>query len=309
MTVQPHTPPGSLHDTTSPALSVVLPAYNEVDGLRPVLESLLPEAAARNWEVLVIDDGSTDGTGDLVDAIASEHPATLRPIHHRRNRGYGAALKTGFRHARAPLVASMDSDGQHTVDQLLTLLPQAGSHDMIIGQRMGLVHSPLWRMPGKWLLGIMANFLAQEHIPDLNSGLRVFHSDVIRRYLHLCPDGFSFSTTSTLVLLNRGYAVGYTPIRVQPRQGKSTVSLRTGFDTILLILRLSMLLAPLRIFLPISAILFTAGTVWAIPYLIARQGLTVAALLLLITGLLIFLVGLLADQVAALRKEQFEDTF
>jgi len=290
-----------------PGISVVIPAYNEAPVIRNVLESLLPLQQAMACEILVIDDGSSDGTADILAELTRAHPHILRVFTHRANRGYGAALKTGIRQAQMPLIATLDADGQHTLDQLMKLVPSASQHEMVIGQRTGLVHSPMWRMPGKWLLGRMADFFARQHIPDLNSGLRIFQAQVIRQYLHLFPNGFSFSTTSTLVLLNRGYSVDFVPITVQHRQGHSTVTARTGFDTILLILRLIMLLTPLRIFLPLSMLSVFLGVAWAIPYLIDRRGLTVTALLFLINGILIFLVGLLADQVAEMRKERFED--
>ena len=126
---------------------------------------------------------------------------------------------------------------------------------MVIGNRTSLLHSPLWRMPGKWMLNIMANYLVKERIPDLNSGLRVIRREDALRYLHLCPSGFSFSTTITMVMLSRGYDVKYIPIKVEKRVGKSSISLKTGFETLLLILRLATLIDPLRIFVPMSLII------------------------------------------------------
>jgi len=314
---QPYRPESQIIECPTPAqsgpdpgaISVVIPAYNEAPVIRSVAESLLPLRELMACEILIVDDGSTDGTAEILAEMTETYPDIVRVLTHRTNRGYGAALKTGIRHAQMPLIATLDADGQHTLDQLMNLMPSATQHEMVIGQRTGLRHSPMWRMPGKWLLGRMADFFARQHIPDLNSGLRIFHSQVIRQYLHLFPNGFSFSTTSTLVLLNRGYSVDFVPIAVQQRQGHSTVTARTGFETILLILRLVMLLTPLRIFLPLSLLSVFLGLAWAIPYLIDRRGLTVTALLFLINGILIFLVGLLADQVAEMRKERFEDSF
>ena len=288
-------------------LTVVLPVYDEAPSVERVVATLLVAARQRGWQVIAVDDGSTDGSGAALDRLAAEHDGTLHVVHHVHNRGYGAALKSGIRRATTPLIATMDSDGQHSAAMLGSLLERADRCEMVVGQRQGIVHSNVWRMPGKWLLGVLASYLSRQPIADLNSGLRVFHTPVIQRYLHLFPDGFSFSTTSTLILINRGYNVSYVPIAVQARQGKSTVSLGTGFDAILLILRLIMLLAPLRIFLPLSALSVLAGTAWAIPYLLDRRGLTVVSLLLIINGVLIFLVGLLADQIAELRKERFEN--
>ena len=290
-------------------MSVVVPAYNEAATIARVLDDLLSVAAQQCWEIIVVDDGSTDRTLQILADLESQHrsgASRLHLIRHSSNRGYGAALKSGIRHARADRVASMDADGQHHAAQLVSLLSEIERHDMVVGQRTGLLHSPLWRMPGKWLLGAMSAFLLRRRIPDLNSGLRVFRSDVIRRYLHVCPDGFSFSTTSTLVLIHRGYDVRFVPIDVTPRIGQSAVSMVTGFRAVLLIVRLAMLLAPLRLFIPIGVVSGVAGIAWAIPYFVERRGLTTASLLLILNGLVIVLFGFLADQIAELRKERLE---
>ena len=293
-----------------PVLTVVVPVYNEAATIEKVIEDLLSAAVQFHWEVIIVDDGSTDETSKILATLASRQtkvPSRLHVIHHSRNRGYGAALKSGIRLAKAARVASMDADGQHQALQLVDLSDRFGENDMVVGQRMKILHSPLWRIPGKIVLGAMATLLLRRRIPDLNSGLRIFRTDLIRRYLHLCPDGFSFSTTSTLVLLDRGYDVHFVPIEIKSRIGKSAVSLTTGFGAALLIIRLAMLLAPLRLFLPVGIVSSVLGMFWAIPYLIAGRGLTTAALLLIVNGLLIVLFGLLADQIAQMRKERLEE--
>lgn len=295
-----------MSDTLSPTVSIVMPAYNEEAIIGTVIEQLALIALAEQWEIVVVNDGSHDSTGSILKDLANQHTC-VKVMHHRANRGYGAALKTGIRSASAPVAITMDSDGQHTVEHIHTMLQYRDEADCVIGARTGLVHSPLWRMPGKWFLTMLAQFLTKRHIPDLNSGMRLFHRDIIVQYFHLFPDGFSFSTTSTMILLNRGYDVKFTPITIEHRVGHSTVSLKTGFQTIFLIIRLSMLLDPLRIFIPISTLLMASGIVWAVPYLLLRRGLTTAALLLLLSSILVFLFGLIADQISALRKEMFED--
>jgi glycosyltransferase involved in cell wall biosynthesis len=295
------------HSLSPYSLSIVIPVYNEIQSIHNVFQEVLSIAEQRGWQVIAVNDGSVDGSGEALNELAGQHSGVMRVIHHTSNRGYGAALKSGIRSINTDLVATMDSDGQHTIAMLDALLKSAQISEMVVGQRREILHSSLWRMPGKWFLVLLASYLSQQSIPDLNSGLRIFHIAVIRRYLHLFPNGFSFSTTSTLILINRGYNVRYIPIDIRARTGKSTVTLRTGFDTLVLILRLIMLLAPLRIFLPISIVSVIIGITWAIPYLLDRRGLTVVSLLLILNGVVIFLVGLLADQVAELRKERFEE--
>ncbi len=289
-----------------PALSVVIPAYNEGSAIGPVLDSLVELAQTHRWEVIVVDDGSVDNTAEQISQRADN--CYLKLVHHPYNRGYGAALKTGIRASTAPLMATMDSDGQHNPHDLFNLLPLADNHGLVVGQRPGLIHSQLWRMPGKWLLSWLAVYLSRRPIPDLNSGMRLFHTEVIKKYLHLCPDGFSFSTTSTLIFFNRGYAVTYTPITIHQRhqEVKSTVKVSTGFDTLVLIIRLAALFQPLRIFIPASIFFIVVGILWSLPYIFLLRGVSVGALLLIVTGLLLFFFGLLTDQVAQLRLEKYE---
>ncbi len=287
--------------------SVIIPCYNEgaviaatVGGLMAFLE----EHLAGRYEIIVVDDGSGDDTPQALQDLPG-----IRLLRHSQNRGYGAALKTGIRNAQGEYVATFDGDGQHRPEDLLRLCQQIDQEglDMVVGARSRLLHSNLWRMPGKWLLGWLANYLTRTKIPDLNSGLRVVRREVISRYLHLCSERFSFSTTCTLVLLNRGYFIAYTPIEVNKREGKSTVSLMTGYETLLLILRIVALFDPLRIFIPASILLVIAGTLLGIyPYFFLKKGLTTGSVLVILSGVLVFFFGLLADQISALRKEKYE---
>ncbi len=289
-----------------PAATVVIPVFNEAQTVGGLVDAVLELAETHQWEVIVVDDGSTDGVRDVLDSRSQNGQLTL--LSHPYNRGYGAALKTGVKAAAAPVVATMDGDGQHDPNDLVRLLPLASQYDLVVGRRTGRIHSQLWRMPGKWMLGALANFLSGHKIPDLNSGMRIFRAETMRRYLHLCPNGFSFSTTSTMVFFDRGYSVRYEPIdvRKRPDGNKSTVSVKTGFDTLLLVVRLASLFQPLKVFLPLSALFILAGLGWGLPYLIISRGISVGSLLLLLTGILMFFFGLLTDQVAQLRMEKYE---
>ena len=289
----------------APSISIVIPVFNEVESIGAVLEgvrSSIPESIRA--EVIVVDDGSTDDSARLVE----EFPDVLL-IRHGRNLGTGAAKKTGIRAARGETIVTLDGDGQHDPSAIAELLETMKREkcDMVVGARTAFLHTRLWRLPGKWLVSSMAILLVGRSIPDLNCGLRAVRKDVICRYLHLFPAGFSFHTTSTLVLIERGFKVCYVPVMVRRRgAGRSWVTPWTGLETILLILRLATLLAPLRLFVPLSALFSAAGTGWGLRYLLAGRGLSTGALFLLVTGIYLFFFGLLADQIAALRKERME---
>jgi glycosyltransferase involved in cell wall biosynthesis len=269
-------------------ISVVIPAYNEEAGLAPVLERLFDvlSTGTNEFEVIVVDDGSTDGTLAVAETIAeryvyqarkypedrmngsvtlAEPSSPLRVISHGVNKGYGAALKTGVRAARHDLVVMMDSDGQHDPCDVLRLAALAGGCDMVVGARSNGSYAPTLRKPGKWLLRVTANYLAGTKIPDLNSGLRAFHRDLALRFAHILPNGFSFTTTLTLACLKEHYKITWTPITVVKRTGHSTVNpLTDGYNTFILILRTIVLFDPLKVFLPPSLLLGLFGILFSL---------------------------------------------
>ncbi|MHC4259289.1 MAG: glycosyltransferase family 2 protein [Planctomycetota bacterium] len=287
-------------------ISIILPAYNEADAIGEVLDKLVPMATENGWEVIVVDDGSSDGTGK----IASQH--SVKVLTHKHNRGYGASLSTAVRITNADVVVFMDADGQQNHNDILRLLEHTDQHDMVAGARMKDSYIDPYRMPGKKLLGWFANYLAKEKIPDINSGFRAFKRDVLLNYLHLMPQGFSFSATSTFAMLKGGHQIKWIPIKTTKRIGASTVKqLKHGPETMMLMLRLTVLFDPLRVFLPTSGILMLlaviATTVNIIQDLlkgIYRMAVPATALFLGISAVIIFMLGLLTDQVSAIRREQ-----
>ena len=226
-------------------------------------------------------------------------------VRHPKNRGYGASLRSGLAASRYAHILFYDGDGQFDPAEIPDLLAAADEADMATGKRGADSDAPFLRRPGKKILAWTANYLAKQKIPDLNCGYRIVRREVLERHEHLLPEGFSASTTLTLLLLKGGYDVRFVRVRIRRRQGSaSTVNIVTdGFDTLMLIVRLITLLDPLRVFLPASGAMFAVGVLWGLQYLMLGRGLSMATLFLLISSVLTFLIGLLADQVAALRRE------
>lgn len=274
--------------------SLIIPAFNERNGILPVLEQLqaILSAAECRYEIIVVDDGSTDGTGELLKTIGG-----IRVLEHRRNRGYGAALKTGIRHAQYPLIVITDADGTYPNETIPHLVRLAEQADMVVGARIGqnVRYSTLRKIP-KWFLVHFAQWLTQTRIPDLNSGLRVFRKEIAERFLSILPDTFSFTTSITVAMLMNYYVVHYEPIDYHPRVGKSKIKpIRDTLRFVQLILRTGMYFAPLRVFLPISGMFFLGFLLTLLQDLFVREDLTDRTLLLLVAATQIALFALLAD--------------
>ncbi|NUQ00482.1 MAG: glycosyltransferase family 2 protein [Armatimonadetes bacterium] len=283
------------------ALTVVIPAYNEADGLPRVL-SALREALADcpSSGVVVVDDGSADATAE----VARELGATV--VRHERNRGNGAALKTGLAQARTELVAIMDADGQHRPEDLPRLLEALEGHDMVVGTRQLDPDAHWIRRWGNRLLCGVASYLVRQPVPDLTCGYRVFRRRLLAPYLSLFPDGFGFDAAATVCFLSNGHRVRFEPVEVPARvTGTSKIRpLRDGARYLAIVWRLVLLFHPLRGFLPLAGCCLGLGLLWGlVALLIFRDGLSVAALLFMVTGLLIALLGVVADQLSELRRQ------
>ena len=278
------------------AVSVVIPACNEADVIADVVRALL---AAATWhEILVVDDGSTDGTGARAEA------AGARVIRHPYNKGNGAAVKTAIRNASGEFILIIDGDGQHQPADAVRLVGKLGEYDLVIGARSSDTQAGAPRRLGNALLNRLAAFLTQRHIPDLTSGFRAARRDHLREFLHLLPNGFSTPTTTTLAFIKAGYNVTFEPIEAKPRVGASKIRFSSdGVKFVLIVMRMITIFSPLRVFAPIAGLSLVTG----IPYLVwnmaAHGKIANGAVLLIMFGVMVFLIGLVSEQISALRHE------
>jgi glycosyltransferase involved in cell wall biosynthesis len=285
-----------LEDPSAPtlpaAVSIVVPAYNEADHIASGLVELERVLRSTDWEyeVIVVDDGSVDGTADAAAATG------VRVIQHRRNRGYGAALKTGVAAARHGWVLITDADGTYPPEAIPSILARSSGNDMVVGARTGqTVKIPLIRRPAKWFLRVLASYLAGTKLPDLNSGLRLMRKDLIERYKHLLPSGFSFTTTITLAAACNQHDLEYVSIDYHARLGASKIRPYHAYEFTLLILRTIVFFNPLKVFIPLGAILALAGLA-KFAYDVTQNNLSESAIFAMLTAFLFWAVGLLADQ-------------
>jgi len=274
-------------------VSIIIPAYNEEGAVGETLDQV-KEAMDQSgfaYEIIVVDDGSTDRTAQ----IARERGVKL--LQHPSTLGYGASLKTGIRRARYAVIAITDADGSYPSWKIPALLESIDEYDMVVGARVGeRVSVPLMRRPAKWLLRQLANYLVGKEIPDLNSGLRVFKKESALAFFRVLPSGFSFTATITLAMLANEYLVKFVPIDYYPRVGRSKI--RPVHDTlnfISLIVRTVMYYSPLKVFMPLSLLFLLTGLIRSAYGIVSVRNISDSDLLLLVTGMLIGMLGLLAD--------------
>jgi glycosyltransferase involved in cell wall biosynthesis len=277
-------------------VSVIVPAFNEQESVVETARQLLGvlEASGRPFEILFVDDASTDETSSRLE----ESGLPVRVVRNEQNLGYGASIKRGIDETSHPLVAITDADGTYPNDRLPDLLEAMDGAEMVVGSRTGAsVHIPLIRRPAKWAIGMLANYLAGQRIPDLNSGLRVMRRRTLERFRSILPARFSLTTTITLALTCRGYAVRYIPIDYHKRQGKSSIRpIRDTLNFIQLIIRTVMYFSPLKVFVPLGlSFVFASACVLAAGFLYLDEIPDIATIILFVTGVQILVIGFLAD--------------
>jgi glycosyltransferase involved in cell wall biosynthesis len=277
-------------------VSIVIPAYNEGQIIGDVVAAL---AAAAAWrEIIVVDDGSRD------DTASNAQKAGASVVRHPYNKGNGAAVKSGIRRATGQYVLIVDGDGQHRPADAQRLIAQLGEYDLVVGARSRATQATQARRFGNGALNWLASYLTGREIPDLTSGFRAARREYLREFLHLLPNGFSTPTTTTLAFIKAGYNVLFVPVEARSRVGHSKIRLaRDGTKFFVIILKIVTLFSPLRVFLPLSAFAFAIGALYGIWNVVVYSRIPNGSVLLILFAVVVFLVGLVSEQISALRFE------
>lgn len=291
----------------SSELSIVVPVYNEFEGLQTFILELIPYSQSNGYTVIFVDDGSSDKSFELLKPLAALE--NVRLIRHKVNQGYGGALKSGLRYAQTPYVLTMDSDGQHRTEDILAMITAAKERDadLVIGNRNWGKQAFSVRSLGKTIIRSIASILMPINIHDLNSGFKLYRTEIAKNYLPFCPNSMSFSDILTLLFINQRCLVLEVPITTRERQsGKSTISVDTAFETLINVINISVMFNPYKLFIPLALITLLLGLGWGIPFALQGKGVSVGSLLLLITSGLFFAIALIAGQLSAIRLQLLE---
>jgi glycosyltransferase involved in cell wall biosynthesis len=276
--------------------SIVIPAFNEGRSIGPLVAALRVAAPWR--EILVVDDGSRDDTG--AQALASG----ARVLRHPYNKGNGAAVKTGIRESGGANILIIDADGQHRPSDAVRLVSHLDVYDLVVGARTARTQAGVARRLGNAALNAIASYLTEQPIPDLTSGFRAARRACLVEFLHLLPNGFSTPTTTTLAFIKAGYSVRFEPIEAAQREGASKIRLGPdGVSFLLILLKVITIFSPMRIFAPVSAAAFLVGAAYAAWTITTQSHVTNSSVLLILLSVVIFLVGLISEQISSLRFE------
>src|SRR3989337_1897390 len=282
-------------------ISVVLPAFREEKVIGTVIQGVRAIMGS-GCEIIVVDDGSPDNTGKAAEE------AGARVVRHPYNMGNGAAVKSGIRAATGDIIVMMDADGQHKPEDIPRLLEQVGVYDMVIGARTKASETSVHRDIANAIYNRFAAYLTKKEILDLPSGFRAIKADIAKRFVYLLPNTFSYPTTLTLSLIRSGHSVTFIPIVAKKREGKSKVKLlKDGVRFFLIMLKIATLYSPFRVFLPVSVSFFGLGIGYYIYTFITEHRFTNMSALLISNGVLIFMMALIAEQIAQLRLDRTEE--
>lgn len=289
-----------------PELTIIIPAYNEELSLQWFLPVVIDFCKEQNFRLIAVNDASTDNTGEILKSYQNSWNG-MTILTHKVNRGYGGALATGISNSKTRFTVTIDADGQHRVEDIDVLLHARNEidADLVIGKRTeGIkVFQESYRSLGKKIIRGTAKLMMNVPVQDLNSGMKLYDTVLAQKYLKLCPDSMAFSEVMTLIFLQQKHLVIEVPIKTESRKhGTSTINTMTALDTIIQIFNVVMVLNPMRIFFPIGLTALLLGILWAIPFFLRGNGLSTVAMLIITTGMISMMLGLLAEQLAQIRK-------
>jgi glycosyltransferase involved in cell wall biosynthesis len=286
-------------------LTIIIPAFNEADNIQFNLPQIIDYCKQNEWQIIIVNDGSTDKTKEVLKTFeAVDH---LKTLNHKLNKGYGAAIKTGIMNCDTKYAITIDADGQHyfeDIDKLYNIMITSEA-DMVVGSRKGLKNATLMRRMGKSMIRNLARLLMSVPVHDINSGMKIYRTDLAKKYLYLTPDTMAYSDIITLIFLNNRHLVLEEPIKIKNRSiGKSTIGIQTAFQTVMEIINIVILFNPMKIFLPISFLTLVLTLVWGVPLIVEGHGVSTGTLLGLISALIFFFLGLIAEQLSLIRRNQ-----
>jgi glycosyltransferase involved in cell wall biosynthesis len=290
-------------------LTIIIPAYNEEESLKRFLPQLIEFCKTNSFYLVVVNDGSTDNSKNIISAIFKEY-SFVRLINHKVNKGYGGAIKTGINASQTKYLITIDADGQHLLDDVEKLykLILEKDADMIVGSRKGQKEASLFRKLGKNSIRFIAKILMPLNINDINSGMKIYNTELAKKYISLCPDSMPYSDIILLTFVYQKHLVLEEPISIKPRvAGKSTISVSTAFETIKEIMNIVVLFNPLRIFFPIAFFCISFGILWGLPFILLGRGVSNGAIITILSGIIFFTLGLIAEQLSMIRKKDIND--
>ena len=281
-------------------ITVVLPAKNEAGAIQQTVKAI--KQLNRVDEIIVVNDGSTDDTAQIAEQ------AGAKVISHPYSKGNGAAIKTGARNATGDIIIFMDADGQHDANDIFKLIERIEEgYDLVVGARQKGSQASIGRGIANKLYNNLATYMSDHHVEDLTSGFRAVRAEKFREFIYLLPNGFSYPTTSTMAFFRAGYSVSYVPIHAAKRIGKSHIHpVKDSIRFFLIIFKIATLYSPLKMFLPFSVFLFIFGTGWYGYTLYEYQRFTNMSALLYTGSIMIFLMGLISEQITSLMYKKDE---
>ncbi len=286
------------------SLSIIIPAYNEAKNIPLVIPEIINFCEQENYNLIIVNDGSTDNSKELLNQFIPKECFSV--IHHKLNHGYGGAIKSGIASCETEYLVTMDCDGQHLVDNIKDLLIKAQQNDadMVVGSRRGLKSASLLRSAGKTLIRFTIRRLMPLPIYDINSGMKLYRTDLGKRYCKICPNSMAYSDVICLTFINKFHRVIESPINIKERKmGQSSVTMKTAFHTIYEVFNIIILFNPIRIFMPIALTAIILGILWDIPIFLRGNGISVGAMLSIMFGVISLFFAVIAEQLSQIRKK------